>query len=75
MKDAPRYLLCMRFQSEAKSISMEKALHICLNFRDLQCRESLGTEWFRTSPQELVELAQVINPNLQEWSIPPGPSW
>lgn len=75
MKEAPRYLLCMRFQSEAEAISMEKALHICLNFRGRRCQESLGTEWFRTSPQELVELAQVIHPNLQEWDTPPMPSW
>ncbi|MDE0624991.1 MAG: GIY-YIG nuclease family protein [Bryobacterales bacterium] len=75
MKEYPRYLLCMRFQTEDKAIRMERALHICLNFRDRRCSESLGREWFRTSPQELVELAQVINPNLQEWDTPPLPSW
>ena len=75
MKEAPRYLLCIRLQSEAEAISLEKALHTCLNFRGLRCPESLGTEWFRTSPQELVDLAQVINPNLQEWHTPPVPSW
>lgn len=75
MKELPRYLLCMRLQSEAQAISLEKALHICLNFRDRRCSESPGTEWFRTSPQELVDLAQEINPNLREWDTPSLPSW
>lgn len=75
MKEPPRYLLCMRLQTEAEAISLEKALHTCLKFRDRRCRESLGTEWFLTSPQELVDLARVINPNLKEWETPPVPSW
>ena len=75
MKEYPRYLLCMRFQSEAKASRMEQALHICLNFRARGRSESPGKEWFLTSPQELVELAQVIDPNLCEWDTPPLPSW
>ena len=75
MKEAPRYLLCIRFQSEAEAISLEKALHTCLNFRGRRCRESLGIEWFLTSSQELVELAQMINPNLKEWHTPSLPIW
>lgn len=75
MKEFPRYLLCIRLQSEADAKSLERALHTCLKFRGRRYRESPGTEWFRTSPQELVELVQVINPNLQEWDSPPVPSW
>ena len=75
MSEPPLYLLCIRFQSESDAKNMEKALHICLHFRSRRCAKSLGTEWFSTNPQELVDLAREINPSITEWKTEPTPSW
>ena len=51
MKEPPDYLICMRFETEVAARSMERALHICLEFRNRQTPDSLGREWFRTAPK------------------------
>ena len=71
----PRYLLCVRFETESEAKKMERTLHSLLDFRNRKKLESLGSEWFETNAQELVELVQVIAPNVKRWSLPEISRW
>ena len=71
----PRYLLCVRFETESEAKKMEQTLHSLLNFRNRKKPGSLGSEWFETNVQELTDLVKMIAPNVKRWSLPEKSKW
>lgn len=49
-------------------MAWETALHSVLTLRGLQIEDSPGTEWFLTSPEEILELAGVFDPSISDGS-------
>jgi hypothetical protein len=48
----------------SNSYLLEKMIHDFLKFRDMKCRDSIGTEWYNTNPNEVEEIAKLLDPDL-----------
>jgi hypothetical protein len=49
-------------------IAWEAALHGILTIRGLRMKDSPGSEWFLTSPEQLLELMHIVDPKLAQGS-------
>jgi hypothetical protein len=48
----------------SNSYLLEKMIHDFLKFRDMKCKDSIGTEWYNTNPNEVEKIAKLLDPDL-----------
>jgi len=61
LPETPHVALIVRTQFP---VAWESALHGVLTLRGLKIEQSPGSEWFLTSPDEVIELASLFDPSL-----------
>ena len=64
LPEVPRYLIRVRYSTEAKARKLERALHYYFENRGRRIERIPGTEWFDANPKEVVDAIGVLDPNL-----------